>query len=286
MQKLLLLSVLIIFGVSTRSDAQCEGMNGDFENWGILTVQNIGMQEVEIDVPENWLSFNEIFNVIFGAPPNQTLVQSSDAFTGNFALELNVPDGDSAAVNAFALFECDQVFQRLTGYYKLDGDSSLAIVEFAATEFRDSSVLVGLGFVNLEPASEYTKFSLDITYSGDNVSPDSGLVLVNAGSLDGTGVVFTLDNLQLDDTSPIDDFLAEEYGLKLFPNPASNYVSVASNEYYDIVVRVVDASGKLVIQNRIVSPNEPIDISHLGSGTYFIHVEQEKARKLFKMIKP
>lgn len=60
-------------------------------------------------------------------------------------------------------------------------------------------------------------------------------------------------------------------GIHVFPNPAKDYISVTGIEAGEVLV-VLDAIGRVVIEQSDVSSFERIDIANLNKGKYFIKV--------------
>ena len=76
----------------------------------------------------------------------------------------------------------------------------------------------------------------------------------------------------------------EESAIKLYPNPASTYIYIDQAD--NVTVRLMDITGKLVLETNNYQNNEGIFIGNLENGIYFINVEtSEKASKNFKLIK-
>ena len=76
----------------------------------------------------------------------------------------------------------------------------------------------------------------------------------------------------------------EETAIKLYPNPASAYIYIDQAD--NVTVRLLDITGKLVLETNNYQNNEEIFIGNLENGIYFINVEtSEKASKNFKLIK-
>jgi alpha-tubulin suppressor-like RCC1 family protein len=55
--------------------------------------------------------------------------------------------------------------------------------------------------------------------------------------------------------------------INIFPNPSSNYINVIGAKN-NTILRIYSAEGKLIIQQKIVTPNQKINIAQLKSGLY------------------
>ena len=90
----------------------------------------------------------------------------------------------------------------------------------------------------------------------------------------------------LDTPSGVKDAQSNK-GFKIYPNPATQKVSIKVPEYFDgkatCTIRTLD--GRTVNSQELTSRTSTIDISHLQPGAYFITIADEKqglARKLIK----
>lgn len=74
-------------------------------------------------------------------------------------------------------------------------------------------------------------------------------------------------------------------GIKLFPNPAKDILSINLNKTFDenISVNFTDVSGRKVLTTTLTSDNNTIDISGLENGFYNLIIET-KNKQLFKRI--
>lgn len=99
------------------------------------------------------------------------------------------------------------------------------------------------------------------------------LQLTNEAS-DGTTVLSTgiskIDNIFILGT-PVSISVNEnepQLSLNVYPNPASNYIVIESNE--NTVIRVMNMVGNVVSENRMDSKSMKLDVSNLSAGLYFL----------------
>jgi len=67
----------------------------------------------------------------------------------------------------------------------------------------------------------------------------------------------------------------ESYNIRLYPNPASNTITIAlsnSKETNQISYQIIDLSGKIIQKDNLI--NSKVDVSTLDSGVYFVRLEQ------------
>jgi hypothetical protein len=64
-----------------------------------------------------------------------------------------------------------------------------------------------------------------------------------------------------------------ENTLTIYPNPATNHVTIANAE--NATISIYDISGKLVLKNQLSGSKSSIDISRLKTGSYIIKAETQ-----------
>jgi hypothetical protein len=70
--------------------------------------------------------------------------------------------------------------------------------------------------------------------------------------------------------------------VKMFPNPANDYLNFATNSNEDIDVQIFDIIGKSVL--RLEDVRESVDISELKSGVYFVQITLGAGKATKKLI--
>jgi len=77
-------------------------------------------------------------------------------------------------------------------------------------------------------------------------------------------------------------------GVTIYPNPASSQVVVKIPEisiHRNCAVAVYDLNGRLVIQKRLASETETIDIANLQSGVYIFNITSDTAKTTKRVVK-
>ena len=81
----------------------------------------------------------------------------------------------------------------------------------------------------------------------------------------------------------------EEIEIQLFPNPASNRISlaIAGNNvlYHDAIMTVTSLDGKVVIQSKVNSDVSNINVVDLNEGMYILTISNDKFSHSMKFIK-
>ena len=82
----------------------------------------------------------------------------------------------------------------------------------------------------------------------------------------------------------IDQFEATK--IKVFPNPATNYVNLDLSrlETQQVKISILDILGKTITTFHYEEKSPIIDISYLNSGLYFLKVEQRNLNVILKLI--
>lgn len=80
-----------------------------------------------------------------------------------------------------------------------------------------------------------------------------------------------------------------EISLKVFPNPATDYLTLQLGEYIteELFYRLTDLEGRQMNKAQILQEKTLIDVSTLPVATYFLHVfdKENKTIQSFKLIK-
>jgi hypothetical protein len=68
----------------------------------------------------------------------------------------------------------------------------------------------------------------------------------------------------------------------MFPNPATDILSIQFNDTSELKVTLFDLLGRKVISKVLDSNNSDIDVSTLASGTYIVQMQNENNEKISK----
>lgn len=72
--------------------------------------------------------------------------------------------------------------------------------------------------------------------------------------------------------SASNDFTQSDRSFTMFPNPASDFITINTNDNYGIsLVSIYDVTGKIVLKSSAIL-NTPVNISSLTKGVYFVEV--------------
>jgi len=103
----------------------------------------------------------------------------------------------------------------------------------------------------------------------------------NSGEIYFTDFAFTNYNKDINVLSTNEiSIITKDNGLKLFPNPAIDYVNLEMSEFITDI-KIMDLKGKLVyVKNHLSEQQFSIPVSNLSKGMYLIAVNQKYTNKL------
>jgi subtilisin-like proprotein convertase family protein len=105
----------------------------------------------------------------------------------------------------------------------------------------------------------------------DSLPPDEGQL--NSWSIQYCGV---RDGVVLE-TQTFNDL-----NITMYPNPATNEVSIGFNNISQLEVTLFDLLGRKVLSKILSKNNNGIDVSKLASGTYIVQMQNENKEKIIK----
>ncbi len=117
-------------------------------------------------------------------------------------------------------------------------------------------------------------FSVQLSFHADSLIFDPQYWIISANNVVNNVPQLTIDN-----------------SISVFPNPTSDQLSIQTGNGFtgNAKAKIVDASGKLVLENNFVfsatTSQNVIDISKLESGLYFVTIETEKETFTMKFVK-
>lgn len=79
---------------------------------------------------------------------------------------------------------------------------------------------------------------------------------------------------------------APDFEATIFPNPTQDVLNIRTRAFENVTYTLYDAQGKIVLQEKLVAEQTPIQVSHLAPGTYSITLNNETTQlKVYKLIK-
>lgn len=219
--------------------------NYSFENWTSPSWDNA----------DGWDSFNDE-----SAPYSSTftVTKSADAHTGNYALKVMMEDFDGDTVGYAYLGDLSYDEQHghsgsgmaytkktdtICGYYKFaaasPGDKGAVYLEFFVNDSSFQSI-----YIQLDTASSWSYFEKEINLSTD---PTLMKITINASEQRLPGSTIIIDNLKLkSDTTMVGvQEIFSQPKVIVYPNPASDQVTVITTYDDARYVEMIDLAGRL-----------------------------------------
>ena len=106
----------------------------------------------------------------------------------------------------------------------------------------------------------------------------SGSIIVKMESVNGGGNDLFIDRVAIfDEATPVstEDITAEEITWEVYPNPAQEEVTISyDGEITDkLLLQVIDIRGTVVLESRLTSNQEVLNVSEIPSGYYVITID-------------
>ena len=268
--------------------------NGNY-NFGDVQPLSLGNNTINVVAPENpWgdrvvkfqfsngnVEFTELSlngNLDYSGVPSQVFTTSSGC-DSTVSLDLSF----SASSSAVDIIEaCDS-------YTWIDGNTynssnNLATHTLINTAGCDSVITLDLtinessaGTDTQQAAYSYTWID-GITYtSSNNIAT---FTLINSNNCDS---VVTLD-LTIENSSEI-NILDNLFGVQLFPNPASNFLTISLEGIDAVDIVLFNIQGKVLLEKKNLFDKESINISKYASGTYFMKILTPKGCEEIRITK-
>jgi hypothetical protein len=258
-------------------------LNNSFENWTPVVWDEI----------DGWNTTNEWYI----GEPLMPVVKTTDAYTGNFAVELNTfidSRGDTS---------WSQVTNGIFGENQMEGgvpfSGNPTSVEFYYKytpvgndtayfniEFKKTGLPSQWGGTNVTNAA--SSYSLNTNFLPFLNSPDSILIVIHSGRNPGT-------QLKVDDINFIFPVGVSEIvdveKIVAYPNPVKEVLNIRFNlkAEKDIKIRLVDITGKQLNtldfgSLSVGTYNQMFNVSNFSSGVYFIEFLIDGEKKVERFV--
>ncbi len=254
--------------VTTATFAQTPlNTNGSLENWPDETTQ-----------PEGWFMSNAnlsggIATKMTGEAQDGTtyvkLAQRSEA-SGNNNIGLQdvaVTPGQTYTISYWYKSESDTFNFKHWAQWRTAVGGGDNIAENVTTFQPSESVMPNAGEWKLVTATETAPDNANaIRLNFRNYTGSSAAFIDNVTVYEGTPASIKQDNID---------------GLAIYPNPANDIISIASNGIGIKAVTIFDLVGKKVIET---STNQTVNVSSLKAGVYLVNVKQDGKSATRKLV--
>lgn len=277
---------LIIALVLSAMSAFAQIPNNDFEDWTI----NAG-----IDYPVGWTTCNS------AGGPGYPVSKSTDHYPvgiGNYSIKMETNVSQIQASNCGHGFVKTALFlgdwgpaipitghpNSFCGYYKFipQNNDTMMITLYL---FQSGTIVASAILTNSSAAPNWTSFNIPISsyVSADSAEIGFSAFYGNYGQSPygpwGNSVMY-VDNISFDNLiTSVDDLKNVGSNFSLFPNPASNYITLNMEQTItpNAYVNVYNVLGKLVSSERLIQRNQKIDVSNLNNGIYFVETRSSQS---------
>lgn len=245
MKKLLLLFLLLPVFAAAQTIP-----NGNFESWFWA-----GWYEN----PEYWVTDNTELQY--------TVTKDFDSYEGEIAMRVTaVPIGVGEYGEALTLFEIDAVPAALNFYAKTDVE--FGGVSVAITFLNQDLEIYTEEWFNTSNLEDYTLISIPLDQIEPVITHARIKVVAQVGDLIAGTAWISVDAMEFGE--PLSVKKTELNSFKIYPNPASESLTIQSSGSSLGNLKITDVAGKIVIEKNVQENLTTIDIQSLAPGLYTI----------------
>jgi hypothetical protein len=269
------------------TNAKAQLLNGGFETWE-TTGSNV--------YPSGWRLL----------PGSMQWERVTDAHTGSYAVKVSVwyyytdtkveqwapISNRPTALTGWYRYTENTIKNQVTGL--TTDDTAFAVVYL--TKWNTTTLTadtVGSGKLELLGSASYKYFSCPITYSSA-ATPDTVVVSMDPSMMRNGGNYFspaasgynsylTVDDIALQGATTAVSDVATPI-IKIWPNPAREYVSVDIAEQVNGNVQVTDISGRVLVDQPFVQGSNLISLKGIGPGIYIVCITDAEANTVVRQV--
>lgn len=243
------LLVLIVVAMAPSICSQ-EIPNGDFELWNLDNTWN--------NTPDFWETSN--FQL------SDLVNQDEASYEGEYAIKLTSGADFSVPTYARIGFPIGSIPDKLTFYAKAEVDGFPAL-NMSVLFYNGEDIVLGDFWSVFTSIDSWELNEIDF----DNIEPvvDSVEIRIDAIAGDfayGVGWL-SIDQMEFQDFVGVEESTELEADLIIYPNPASNSITIDSKNIILEYIEVYDIMGSLVLTSPFMSN---VDVSALSSGAYIV----------------
>ena len=85
----------------------------------------------------------------------------------------------------------------------------------------------------------------------------------------------------------IDDMMAQEGNINVYPNPANNKITIANNKEIpeEAIISICQINGQLIMQDKFQNQKLiELDVSNLSNGIYLLKIETKEVMEVKKLV--
>jgi hypothetical protein len=266
--------------------------NGGFENWNTT----FNYQE-----PTGWQTLNFLTLTSPPNPMSASKVSGIDAHSGNFALKIKtiyinnnpVPQAFDDSMGLVFTgkitispptyrygFPCTQRPEKLSFWAKyLPVGNDLGDARVYLRKWNGSTYdTIAKGDLPIPATSVYTFYELSLIYYSNNF-PDSAIVGFGSSkskSMARPNSTIFVDDVAFTGSVAVNELHSDSKKVKVFPNPATNNITIQADIEEAENVQIADISGKVIGVYKINNSNVIINTASFASGNYFYKIINNK----------
>lgn len=238
------------------------GLTQYVANGGILWVDGLDMlYDIYGQAPKTFNPGDFVYDV-FGISQYMSQSYNDDGSLG-VSYYLHEPSDNLLSVDTIrwsysTLWHADglAITDEATPLYTMGGDANYPLLGQVTALYRYNFIFTGFRLGRVVPQDDLNQLILD---------------MFNAAAA---------GNFHADTTSSINDL--NNANVKIFPNPASDYITVSS-DYDNFDVEISDVTGRIILSKH-VDNNSRIDISNIPAGIYNVSIISDKQKSTSKII--
>lgn len=248
---------------SSGTDSATTACAGDSDN-GVLW-----RDRLDIDLPK-WESIADSINLIHTnpmmvIPGGQAFARLSDSI--NAGAVPGLTSVFDLYVDEYHLDERGNYFMACVMYSVIHGESPVGLANQLTDQF--DVLYTEYPSVVLAEAMQEIAWETVCEYQRDGVNCTTDTTLNN-------------DTTVIDPTTSI-NLIAKNY-FNLYPNPSSNIINIDLKNSDQAVLKVLDVSGRILIQRELYSKHNTIDVSQISNGMFLVQIEINHKKLVKKII--
>ena len=197
----------------------------------------------------------------------------------------------------------DNGFDKMDSYIMLSPNNKQLVEPYFVVDGKDILINEFKTLPYIAPINFYAHRTENVDFSASNIPQDMNISIINLQDSTETdltdGQVFSFIaeegnnagkyaiKFAQKSTSDLNDIIAEEFSMSLYPNPAKDKTTLTINGLdKEATMTISDELGR-TIQKTTIAANETsktINTSNLASGVYYIKIVNEKQTKTQKLI--
>ncbi len=267
------LPLMAAMGMLSVANATAQIPNGGFENWDD--------HGAYMEPAGGWLTYNDI---VTAAGPWITVERGAPGAVGNYYASITSRVFPDTSISTSVLqgwlslngFSYSGRPAALTGQWQYGiqpSDTAEVLLLLARWNSAGDVEVVAEGSLEVTGSlSGWQPLSVPLTYYSTE-APDSAYIQFSASKDLGASVAgsfLKIDDLAFNGSVGVEEQQARSQ-FKVFPSPASGQLTIVADQRIT-ELRVMDMTGRVILEKGPGTERVNLDISHLNSGSYIVRV--------------